>query len=329
MDKKFYFSIIDDTDDAILENIKPIYNFLYQKGFCITKTIWVYPPRDKYSSGDSLQRHDYLNFIKDLITKGYEIGLHHVGSGDFKRAEIVKGLEEFNEKIGNYPKIHINHSYNPDSIYGGYKRFNWPFSWIVRNMYSQYASTFQGEVDGSDYFWGDKHKDFIRFSRNHEFNGLNTTKYDKYMPYIDPKRSKYANYWFSVTFAPTPWIFNYIVKKKAVQQLEKENGICIIYTHLANFIRDGVIEPGFVERIKWLADNPNGKYIPVSHVLDEIALHRKEKGKESYPKISTLAKFRMEIYHLLTRLKYRKLIKLDDYAFNNLNKKMFLHDKNR
>ena len=29
--KNFYFTIIDDTDDATLENIKPVYDFLYEK----------------------------------------------------------------------------------------------------------------------------------------------------------------------------------------------------------------------------------------------------------------------------------------------------------
>ena len=33
---KFYFSIIDDTDDATLENIKPVYDFLYSKGLGVS-----------------------------------------------------------------------------------------------------------------------------------------------------------------------------------------------------------------------------------------------------------------------------------------------------
>lgn len=51
---KFYFSIIDDTDDATYENIKPVYDFLYDKDIFITKTVWVYPVLDKYSSGIAL-----------------------------------------------------------------------------------------------------------------------------------------------------------------------------------------------------------------------------------------------------------------------------------
>ena len=126
--KKFNFTIIDDTDDATLENIRPVYDFLTEKGIFITKTVWVYPPRDKYSKGDSLQRTEYTEYIKELHSRGFEIALHNVGSGDYTRNEILKGIEEFKEKLGFYPKIHINHSYNKDSIYGGSKRFNWPFN---------------------------------------------------------------------------------------------------------------------------------------------------------------------------------------------------------
>ena len=36
--KNFYFTIIDDTDDATLENIRPVYDFLTSKGIFITKT---------------------------------------------------------------------------------------------------------------------------------------------------------------------------------------------------------------------------------------------------------------------------------------------------
>lgn len=321
--KNFYFTIIDDTDDSTLENTKPIYDFLYEKGILITKTVWVYPPRDKQSLGDSLQRPEYLKFIKELKEKGFEIGLHNVGSGKYTREEILKGIEEFKDKLGEYPKIHINHSYNPDSIFGGYKRFNWPFNWIVKNLYPQYSGVFQGEVEDSNYFWGDKYKEIIRFSRNHEFDGMNTSKFDKLMPYIDPKRSKYTNYWFSASFAPNQQVFNHIVTKKAIRNLEDKNGICIIYTHLGYYMKDGVIDPGFVERINLLASNPNGKNIPVSQMLDEIVRQRIKNGKEPFPKIPVWVKFRMEFQHLITRIKYRKLLKIDDYSFKKLKKEMF------
>jgi hypothetical protein len=327
MSNKFYFSIIDDTDDSTFENTKPIYDLLLNKGIKITKTVWVFPPRDEHSRGDSLQRPEYLEFIRELKNNGFEIGLHNVGSGSYKRGEILEGLEEFREKLGDYPKIHINHSYNPDSIYGGYKRFNWPFSFLVKKLYPQYAGIFQGEETNSEYFWGDKHKELIKFSRNHEFDGLNTSKFDKYMPYTDPSRAKYANKWFSATFAPNQWVFNHLVTQRAIKKLESENGVCIIFTHLGYFMQDGEIDKGFKERINWLSENKNGIYIPVSELLLNIAKKRQQEGNNPYPVIPNHKKFLMEFRHLLTRFKYRKLIKLDDYEFKNLKKEMFLKNQ--
>lgn len=325
---KFFFTIVDDTDDATLENIKPIYDFLYDKNILITKTIWVYPPLDPYSKGDSLMNEKYAEYIKNLSDRGFEIGIHNIGSGNdkasYKREDILAGLEIFKEKLGFYPSVCVNHSYNPDSIYGGYKRFNFPFNYLVRKFYPQYGRTFYGEEEDSPYFWGDKYKEIIRYSRNHECFSLNTTKYDPYMPYIDPHRSKYANCWYSATFAPNPNVFNYLVNSKSLSKLEKEEGICVLFTHLGYYCKNGVIEKGFMERINMLSNNPNGVYKPLSYVLDYIANKRKENSQCTYPIISNFEKFNLEIRHLLTRIYFRKFLKMDDYSFKGLNKEMFL-----
>lgn len=320
----FYFTIIDDADDATYENVSPIYDLLNKYNIYITKTVWVYPSRDKYSKGDSLQKQEYLSFIKDIKNKGFEIGIHSVGSGDYRRNEILKGIEEFKIKLGEYPKIHVNHSYNKDSIYGGYKRFNFPISSLIKKMYKQYSGVFQGEELDTQYFWGDKHKEIIQYSRNHEFEGINTVKYDPYMPYFDPKRSEYANYWYSATFAPNQWVYNKVVNKTNIERLDRENGTCILFTHLGYFMQNGKVDKGFIESLKILSDNENGIYKPVSKILDEMAEKRVEKGDVKYPVINSYAKIKMEIIHLLTRVKYRKILKLDDYAFKKLKKNQFV-----
>ncbi len=295
---------------------------LYENGVLITKTVWVYPPRDEPSSGDSLQNPEYLKFIQDIQAKGFEIGLHNVGSGDYTRDEILEGLEEYREKLGGYPDIHINHSYNKDSIYGGHKRFNFPFNKIVKMLYPQYAKNFEGEIRKSQYFWGDEHKKIIKFSRNHEFGGINTLKYDPRTPYIDPKRSEFCNLWFSSTFAPNQWVFNELINETTIDQLERENGTCIVFTHLGYFMRDGQIDPGFKSTIEYLG-RKKGNYKPVSDVLNDIIEKRVTEGKPRAPKLRSLVKARMELQHLMTRVKFRWMTKLDDYAFKDLKKEMF------
>ncbi len=38
--REFAFSVIDDTDDARLENIVPLYDLLTELGLRTTKTVW-------------------------------------------------------------------------------------------------------------------------------------------------------------------------------------------------------------------------------------------------------------------------------------------------
>ena len=236
----------------------------------------------------------------------------------------TRHLEEFKDKLGFYPKIHINHSYNKDSIYGGTKRFNWPFNKIVNAMYPQYAGEFQGEIEGSAYFWGDVHKKMITYNRNHEFRNLNTLAVDPKTPYIDPKRSRFSNYWFSSSFAPNQLVFNHLVSRKNVDKLVSQGGTAIVFTHFGYFYKDGKLDQGFIEAIDYLTSQKDGNYMPVSQLLDLRAEERRGKGKTPYPTISWLYKFRLELIHLLTRVYYRKFNKIDDYAFKDLDKDMFV-----
>lgn len=105
--KKFAFTIIDDTDNATVQNIKPIYEFLDTLGFLTTKTIWAYPSRDHFY-GDTLQDKEYVDFLNWLLTEGFEIASHGVGSGKFTREEIIQGFDEFKNKLNFIPSMHVN-----------------------------------------------------------------------------------------------------------------------------------------------------------------------------------------------------------------------------
>jgi len=313
--KKFAFTIIDDTDNAFCDNIKPIYDFLNEKKIIITKTIWVYPPRDiPYSKGDSLQNIKYLDFVKDILKKGYEIGLHNVGSGDYKRPEIIKGINEFNEKLGFYPKLHVNHSYNKDNIYSGSKRFGFPLNYLVKKLYSNY-STFFGDDPNSEYFWGDLHKKHIKYARNLEIDDINTLKKIPYMPYRDKKFDEYANYWYGSTFAPNQLMFNHIVSKKSIDRLENENGVCILYTHLGYFMKKGKIDPGFIKMIDYISSKNTGWYVPVGQILDFLNERKKNQNMPDY--MPFVDRKILECHSLFTRIKYRYFIKKDDFHFLN------------
>lgn len=271
--KNFAFTIFDDTDNATIGKIKPLYDLLYNLGMKTTKSVWpITVKRYNRFSGQTLQDDDYLKFILDLKQKGFEIALHSVGSGFYTREEILEGIEEFKRKLGEYPKVHANHSRNSDNIYGGHKKFSFPFNYLYK-LYNKKEP--QGEVEDSPCFWGDIHKKYIKYTRSHHFNDINTLRYDPYIPYTEKSKLKYSNFWFSSTNVQDVISFNKIINKNTIDRLEKENGICIVYTHLSGgFVGDsGYIDKNFKESMEYMS-NKNGFYVPVSELLDFILEQR-------------------------------------------------------
>lgn len=265
--KKFAFTIIDDTDGADLENVKPIYELLAKLGFRTTKTVWVYPSKDKFK-GSSLADYRYRQFIKKLQKQGFEIALHGVGSGDFKRAEIIEGLETF-QKFFGFPKIQINHAQNPDNLYWGIKRFR-----ILQPFWR--LGQFKGDQKSSEYFWGDLSKKQIKYVRNFTFRNINTLKSDSLMPYQD-KSKPYVNYWFSSSDGADEEKFNQLTTPGNIERLKKEGGASIIYTHFASgFVKNGRLNRDFQNNLKYLA-RQDGWFVPAGELLDYLLKTRKPK----------------------------------------------------
>ncbi|MDA1354163.1 MAG: DUF2334 domain-containing protein, partial [bacterium] len=198
----FVFTVFDDTDEATLKTIKPVYDLLDELGMRTTKSVWPLPQKDHhvYSGGTALDDPDYCSYMKELQAKGFEIGLHNVGTGNYTRKDIENGLSLFKDIFGDYPSIHVNHSANRDNMYWGYKRF----STLLGFFYKVFSNnrTYLGDQKDSPYFWGDLHKRHIKYTRNLTYKSLNLLKYDPFTPFVDPKKSKYSNFYFSSTDTP-------------------------------------------------------------------------------------------------------------------------------
>ena len=272
--KKFAFTIVDDTDNATVFNIKPVYDFLYSHGFKITKTLWVYPPRDKFA-GQCLQDEEYRQFIYELQGRHFEIALHGVGSGSFKR-------ERFWQVSMNFINL-------------------WIFTRIciltIRRILTIFIGVQRGTLDQLDFFkpyileqakilwdqssfkafWGDISKRHFKYIRNHTFNGINTLKYDPKMPYQVKAKEEYSNYWFSSSDGHTIEEFNALVTPENILKLEKEGGLCIVYTHFASgFVnKEGQLNQRFKENMKFLSTR-NGWFAPAGEILDYMLEQRKE-----------------------------------------------------
>jgi len=283
--KKFAFSVFDDTDKSTIDNVKPIYDLLHKLKIYTTKSVWVYPSKETEKSvnkGSSLRDQKYLSFVNSLKNNGFEIGFHGVKGGSSKRKEIIKRVEEFRKIIKNFPKTYANHAGNKESIYWGKYRLNSP---LLRFLYTiitfKRKQIFEGHLKDSKYFWGDIAKNNINYVRNFVFSGINTLKYNPSMPYHDPKKP-YVNFWFSSSDGHDVNAFNKLLNKENIQKLEKERGICIVYTHFANnFVKNGEVNSETKKILTYLSKK-DGWFIPVSTLLDFLKENRK---KENIPKI--------------------------------------------
>jgi hypothetical protein len=296
--KDFAFTIIDDTDNSVIDNISPIYKLLNELNIKTTKSVWIFPSRDKFK-GQTIQDEIYRNFVLDIQGKGFEIALHNVGSGNFIRSEIKEGINLFKNYLGAYPKMHINHSQNKDNLYWGSKRFG-PILSFIHKLYQRDNSKFEGDIEVSDFFWGDICKEYITYVRNRVFNGINTLAYDPYMPYKE-KGKAYVNYWFSASDGHTIEEFLSLTTQKNIDKLVKEKGLCIVYTHFASgFVtKEGDVDQRFKEQMEYFATK-NGWFAPASTILDYI---KSTRNNERY--LTNIQSFKMDVIWLFQRIQKR------------------------
>ena len=106
--KRFAFTILDDTDDATLENVSPFYDRLEALGFRTTKTAW---PMDcpegsrHYYAADTLQRAEYLEWVRGLVAAGFELASHGATMETSLRERTEAGFAFFEREFGFLPRL--------------------------------------------------------------------------------------------------------------------------------------------------------------------------------------------------------------------------------
>ena len=112
--KKFAFTILDDTDCSTLKNAPLVYDFLYECGLRTTKSVWMFEGEiredNKKIVGTTCQNEEYLNWVLDLQSRGFEIAYHSTSFSGSKRNRVIDGLHSFKKYFGDYPRVLAQHN---------------------------------------------------------------------------------------------------------------------------------------------------------------------------------------------------------------------------
>lgn len=298
--KRFAFSIVDDTDLTMLERVRPVYEILSKYKMRTTKSVWVLDPTNTEkvdtNRGETLSNPEYLAFVKDLQSRGFEIALHGVRGGSSDRADIILGLDTFKQALGGDPTMHINHSRNLDNVYWNRSRYSLaPYRWSAGMLMAEESF---GHDPTSRHFWGDLVKERIRYIRQFTFQEVNLLKVNPSMPYRRPD-TPYANLWFQTSNGANMDAFEKLLQPANLDQLEREGGVCLVYAHLGagSFSRPSSLQR-FEERIRDLTSR-NGWFAPASEILDFLGSRPGWTGQ-----LSSVERLRLETQFTVSRVIY-------------------------
>lgn len=300
---QFAFSILDDTDDATVENVQPVYDLLAELGLRTTKTVWPLScPEGSalYFAGQTLADSEYLSFVRSLIAKGFEAAYHGATMETSDRARTEQGLRAFSELLGVQPTLYCNHGQNRENVYWGSARYRTlairlPLALAERVLR---RPRFTGHIPGSPFFWGDLCQQQFRFVRNFTFSTVNSGRIAPGRPYR-LKDTPWVRYWFNTADAPDATAFKQLMTRPRITQLYREGGVCILSTHLGKgFAKNGRVDPAVEDTLRYLASLP-GWFRPVSEILEFLS------GTSSDETLSTLERWQLEGRHVVDRARAR------------------------
>ena len=153
--KKFAFTIFDDTDRSNLKDSKIIYQYLEELGFKTTRSVWMLKSNDNSEEkGVTCEDNFYLDWLLEIKNKGYEIGYHNATSNSSKRQNTKEALDRFVKIFGEMPTVMANHSENKENIYWDPDRLS-DSRKIIYNILTFFKKNkyYEGHKKFSSYFW--------------------------------------------------------------------------------------------------------------------------------------------------------------------------------
>ena len=93
--KRFAFTIFDDTDRANLRDNQLVYRYLQELNFKTTKSVWICEGNklnENDNNGITCDNEIYFKWLLELKSKGFEIGYHNTTYSSSYRKKIEEGL---------------------------------------------------------------------------------------------------------------------------------------------------------------------------------------------------------------------------------------------
>ncbi len=267
------FTIVDDTDAATREQVVAVYDFLTERNFRITKTVWAFAPEEKCGipalpdstlRGVTLEDGEYARYCRELVAGGFEVCLHGASAGNNDRSRQQAALKLIRSEYGD-PGAFICHSKNADNLYWEEKvTALQPFRFLL-GRYSKHQCS--GEIPGTKYFWGDLCREQVRYIRLLRTRNTNTLAANPSMPYHDPAKP-FVRYWFSATKRS----LRDCATEEALGRLRRESGLTVLYQYLHRYAdpRTLALNPDLVEAVDRITERGDILVAPVSTVLARL-----------------------------------------------------------
>jgi hypothetical protein len=269
------FCITDDPDAATLESMRIVYDFLSQIGLRTTRAVWAFEPVEPCGipalppsalRGPTLEDPAHLDYCRQLSGRGFEICLHGASAGNNRRERIARAFDLLEREFGP-AGTYVCHSKCAENPY-------WheltaprgPAQWLLAR-----ASTYRcsGEDPASPYYWGDLCRRRVRHIRLFRTRRVNTLAANPAMPYFDPEKPLVPG-WFSATKRS----FADCTTPAALERLEDEHGLCVLYQYLHRYadLPNGRVQPSFRADAERLVGDGRVLVDTNSRIMDRLRL---------------------------------------------------------
>jgi len=287
--RSFAVCLLDDTDLAVLDEIRPVYDRLDHYGIRATKTVW--PLRAEPSPGarnvdlvaHTLADAEYRRYCQTLQRRGCELAMHTASGGSNTRERTILGYRVFEDAFGQPPATNIMHGRNRENVYWGEACA--PMPGLGRLVRIFEPTRFEGHLPDSPYFWGDICREKTRYVRVFETLAADTLAFDPATPYHEP-RKPWVNYWFAASYGAGVRLFQ-LLRPEAIDAMRRRRGASIIHLYCRHYGVPGSsgaegVHPRFERLLRYLAAQPDGWYVPVVELLDRLravrAIHAEIRG---------------------------------------------------